>query len=380
MTQSPLEPPNEPRPPEPPTGPSRPLTFEEMVAIVAAFLTLGSLLFFGLGRGRTDSFESVIVGTGRSTTVPEVTEPEERSQPFIFGDGTDSVAADLPGTDGEAPLSARERLALRAARRRDVAAARPGLFDRVRAGAAGTAAGVALAPDGVEAEETPPVVEPSPTPTPTQTSGVAPSAAATSTPESPINFEDVPDDYWAKPYIDALSSRGLTSGFEDGLFRPEQPVTRAQIANIVSRAFDLTADKEDLVFSDVSDDYWAREPIEEIVQGGFMKGFPDDTFAPDEPVTHTQALTTMVTGLEISAPSDEQAVLSRYTDASAIPQWATGKIAAATSASLVVNHPNVDQLNPAQPTTRAELAAIIYQALVSQGAVEPIESEYVVNP
>jgi hypothetical protein len=46
----------------------------------------------------------------------------------------------------------------------------------------------------------------------------------------------------------------------------------------------------------------------------------------------------------------------------------------------VVNYPNLNQLNPGQPTTRAELSALIYQALVNQGAVEPIESAYLVKP
>ncbi|MEL7052124.1 MAG: S-layer protein, partial [Cyanobacteria bacterium J06588_5] len=63
-----------------------------------------------------------------------------------------------------------------------------------------------------------------------------------------------------------------------------------------------------------------------------------------------------------------------------VPNWANEKVAAATAGSLVVNHPNVAELNPEEPTTRAELSAMIYQALVREGIVDPIESEYVVKP
>ena len=56
------------------------------------------------------------------------------------------------------------------------------------------------------------------------------------------------------------------------------------------------------------------------------------------------------------------------------------KMAAATSGSLVVNHPEIAKLNPTQPTTRAELSAMIYQALVGEDVLEPVASEYVVKP
>lgn len=391
MTQSPSEPPNDPRPVEPPTsGPSRPLSFDEMVALLAAFLTLGSILFWGMSRGNMNIFDDAVAGvdtSGADTSEADTSEaapPAERSGLFGFGaeepaepEAIGGAVAPPPGVDVEPPLSARERLALRAAaRRREVADSRRDRRFGFGAVTAGTAAGVAANPDGVAAED----VQSPDTAASTTTTGVAPSAAATADPQDAINFQDVPDNYWAKPYIDALSSRGLTSGFEDGLFRPDQPVTRAQIANLVSRSFDLEADKENLAFSDVANDYWARETIEETVKGGFMTGFPDNTFAPDDPVTRAQAFTTLVTGLGIEPPADVPETISRYTDANAIPKWATDKMAAATEGSLVINHPNLDQLNPEQPTTRAELAAMIYQALVKQGAVEPIESEYLVKP
>ena len=207
------------------------------------------------------------------------------------------------------------------------------------------------------------------------------SAAATAEPsQSTLLFVDVLNDYWAKPYIDALSDRGLISGYEDGTFRPEAPLARAQVANIISRVFDLTTDKAEPEFLDVGSDYWARESIGEVVNGGFMDGFPDDTFAPNIEVTRLQLLVTLVVGLEIEPPTDIQASLERYTDAKDIPDWAIEKIAAATSAGLVVNYPNVEKLNPYQPVTRAELAAAIYQVLERKGAVEPIDSEYLVKP
>jgi hypothetical protein len=91
-------------------------------------------------------------------------------------------------------------------------------------------------------------------------------------------------------------------------------------------------------------------------------------------------LTALVTGLKTQAKGDPQTVVLRYADAAQIPDWAVDKMAAATQASLVVIHPDISLLRPSQPATRAEVSAMIYQALVSQGRLQPIESEYQVQP
>lgn len=398
MTQSPLEPPNESNPPssrvsgtrpdERPTGPSRPLTFDEVVALLVAFLSLGSVLFWGLTRGGLGAFSDSLAGAGNAITAPD---DSEASRLFGLGepdlDDESVVTPVLPtplveeaDDDDTSRGSARRELADRAEARR----LRRNGINPGTAGLAAGAAGVAATADGATAEEVIPDVEPeaAATPEPAVAPTPAPlSEAATTESQDALAFSDVPENYWARPYIDALSSRNLIAGFDNGTFRPDQPVTRAEIARIVSSTFDLTADQETLEFSDVAGDYWARESIGETVKGGFMTGFPDDTFEPNAPVTRTQAYTTLVTGLGIEPPTNVQAAIDRYADATAIPKWANEKIAAATAASLVVNHPNIEQLNPNQPTTRAELSAMLYQALVREGAIEdPVESEFIVKP
>ena len=405
MTQSPIEPPNDPRRSDDrpaATGPLRPLSFDEMVALFVAFLSLGGVLFWGLTRG-----EMKFLSGDALTTPPVATAPRAGTTPLLGGstteaevapdDGNLDAAAALADDDadsaesGIAQTSAVNELSAQAAARRERLAARKPIWEDVRDGMAGAAAGVAgvaVTADGADAadsaDELPDVAAASAN---ADSGGevpdigaAIPSQAATDAPKEAIAFNDVADDYWAKPYIDALSSRGLITGFEDGSFKPDAEITRAQTANIVSRTFDLTADKENLEFSDVSSDYWARESIGEVVRGGFMTGFPDETFDPGAPVTRTQALTTLVTGLGVETPTNIQASLDRYTDANKIPNWANEKVAAATAGSLVVNYPEIAELSPTEPTTRAELSAMIYQALVREGVLEPIETTYVVKP
>ena len=373
MTQSPIEPPNDPnrRRDEPPAaGPSSPLGFDEMVAVLVAFLALGSVLFWGLTRGGADSLFAEPLALNSPTAAERM--------PALSDEAEDAVRS----AENVRP-SARAELAEQAARRqRQPVLSRPveTVEQReLRPGVAGTAAGVAgvaATASGVDAASAPDTDRPADEVIPE----VTPSKAATAAPTEAVEFRDVPDNYWAKPYIDGLSSRGLISGFSDGNFMPDEQVTRAQIARVVSNTFNITANKENLDFKDVTADYWAREPIGEVVKGGFMTGFPDNTFKPEDPVTHAQAYTTLVTGLGIEPPDEVQPTLDRYTDKGTIPNWAMAKVAAATAGGLVVNHPELAQINGGQPTTRAELSAMIYQALVEEGIVEPVESDYEVKP
>lgn len=192
-----------------------------------------------------------------------------------------------------------------------------------------------------------------------------------------VAFKDVPTNYWAKTYIEALASKGIIAGFPDGSFRPNEPVTRAQFAAIVTKAFQPQAKRQIAEFTDVPSNFWAYQVIESASQGSFVSGYPDHTFKPQEQIPRVQALVSLANGLGLSA--NNQNVLSIYSDASQIPQYATGSVAAATAKQLVVNYPTVKQLNPNRQATRADVAAFVYQAMVNAGRAHVIPSPYLVK-
>jgi hypothetical protein len=100
-------------------------------------------------------------------------------------------------------------------------------------------------------------------------------------------------------------------------------------------------------------------------------------FNHSKEIPRVQVLVSLANGLKLS--SDNQGALSIYSDASQIPGYATGSVAAATQRQLVVNYPTPSQLNPNRPATRAEVAAFVYQALVNAGRAEAISSPYLVS-
>ncbi|MHC5831491.1 MAG: S-layer homology domain-containing protein, partial [Nostoc sp.] len=75
-------------------------------------------------------------------------------------------------------------------------------------------------------------------------------AAAVNMPSG--GFKDVPANYWAKNYIQALASQNIIAGFPDGSFKPNEPVTRAQFAAIVTKALTPPAKRPAIRFKDVA--------------------------------------------------------------------------------------------------------------------------------
>lgn len=197
----------------------------------------------------------------------------------------------------------------------------------------------------------------------------------------PVAFPDVPAGYWAAPFINELAARGVIAGFPEGDFRPEQPVTRAQFAAMVNRAFNRAPVRPAVNFVDVPANYWGRGAIERAYTTGFLAGYPGNVFRPDENIPRAQVLVSLTNGLGYTVAADTpiNQVLGIYADAGTIPDYARPSIAAATQRRMVVNFPDIRALNPNRIATRAEVAAFVYQALVNTGQVAFIPSPYIVG-
>ncbi|MEH2315196.1 MAG: S-layer homology domain-containing protein [Nostoc sp.] len=191
-------------------------------------------------------------------------------------------------------------------------------------------------------------------------------------------FSDVSSNYWAAQFIQQLSQQGVIAGFPDGSFRPEEAVTRAQFAAMVNKAFQKTQQRQAINFTDVPSNYWASSAIEQAYAIGFLSGYPGNRFEPNQAIPREQVLVSLANGLEYSPSGNTQSTLQYFNDASNIASYARSPIAAATQKQIVVNYPNVKLLNPTATATRAQVAAFIYQALVSSNQASAINSPYVV--
>jgi hypothetical protein len=192
-------------------------------------------------------------------------------------------------------------------------------------------------------------------------------------------FSDVQGN-WAQTCISELTQRGIISGYPDGSFRPNNPVTRAEFASMVGKAFPTAARVRNATqFVDVPSSFWAYNAITFASQTGFLSGYPGGVFNPAQNIPRAQVLVSLSSGLGYAPAQPVATTLnSSFTDAGAIPAYAQTGIAAATEKRLVVNYPDVKYLNPNQLSSRAEVSAFLCQALSSTGqSASVIPTQYV---
>ena len=104
-------------------------------------------------------------------------------------------------------------------------------------------------------------------------------------------FSDVPADQWYTGYLEHLREHGITSGYSDGTYRPSNDLTRAEEAVFIVRALDETPVESPTggVFSDVPASYWAAGYIERLAQLGITSGYADGTYRPENGLRRTES-------------------------------------------------------------------------------------------
>jgi parallel beta-helix repeat protein len=236
-----------------------------------------------------------------------------------------------------------------------------------------------------------PLAAPTPAPTPTPVPAPAPAKPVTPTPvpaPSPSPSKPVPPqptpppkdltNHWAEAFIKPLNDLKILSGFPDATFRPDASISRVEFAALIVKAFDRPLLRPEPRFEDVAPSFWGYGAIVKACRMGFLTGFPDNSFRANQQLTRTQAILALVTGLALTGGNS--GLLAIYGDRAQIPSYATNGIATATQHHLIVNYPQLNQVEPLRPISRAEVAVMVYQALVLQGRVPVIASPYIPKP
>ncbi|MDJ0737319.1 MAG: family 10 glycosylhydrolase [Nostocaceae cyanobacterium] len=200
---------------------------------------------------------------------------------------------------------------------------------------------------------------------------------STSTP-----FPDITN-HWARDFIEALAQRRILNGYPDGTFRPDKSVTRAEFAAIAATVFNKPQEREYVPFTDVPPSHWAAKAIQKAYERGFIVGYPDGSFRPNNRIARGDVFVALVNGLELATKVEPDLLAGLpqiYRDALNIPNYAKNQVAIATRVGMVASYPNVKILNPKVAATRADIAAIVYQGMVYLEQAEKISSDYIVVP
>jgi hypothetical protein len=100
------------------------------------------------------------------------------------------------------------------------------------------------------------------------------------------SFPDVPSSHWAVGVVNAVYQEGIFNG-SGNQFKPDEYLTRGQMAAILVRAFDLNGNTGK-VFNDVPSSHWAHDYVSKLIASGITTGYPDNTFKPENRVTRAQ--------------------------------------------------------------------------------------------
>ncbi|MCL2497202.1 MAG: S-layer homology domain-containing protein [Symbiobacteriaceae bacterium] len=160
--------------------------------------------------------------------------------------------------------------------------------------------------------------------------------------------------HWAEAVIDVAKQYGIMGGFEDGTFRPDEPVTRAQFVAMVNRAFGFFQTGP-LSFFDVTPGDWFYNDIAIGVNMGIISGYGDGSVGPNDSVTREQAFSILARVMKITA---EPTSTTSFNDLDTISDWAKGSLIA------MVNHGYLGGwdggIHPKALLTRAQTAQSLY--------------------
>ncbi|MTI80478.1 MAG: hypothetical protein FH758_06265 [Firmicutes bacterium] len=173
-------------------------------------------------------------------------------------------------------------------------------------------------------------------------------------------FIDV-DNHWAKEQINAWADKGLAGGYSDGTFKPNDPITRAEFVALTNRVFNISSDKSVVNFKDVTAGNWYYSEVAAANQKGYIGGYPDNTFKPNNNISRQEAASILTRLLVLDATTDG---LDQFKDANLIPTWSQGSVGAVVSNGLMSGY--LDNTYRAKRNiTRAEAVVTLDRAIKS---------------
>jgi hypothetical protein len=183
-------------------------------------------------------------------------------------------------------------------------------------------------------------------------------------------FTDALYDHWAYPYIMQIYDEGITLGYGDGRYGPDDPVTREQMAVFILKALnDVPADGycgTTAPFTDVLPDRWSCKYIKRLYELGITSGYQDGRFGPVDPVTREQMAVFITRALD-QVPADGYCgTTSPFSDV--LYSWWSCKYVKMLSELHITSGYGDGRYGPGDPITRAQMAVFLSRAFLGRQA------------
>jgi hypothetical protein len=172
-----------------------------------------------------------------------------------------------------------------------------------------------------------------------------------------VEFKDTTS-HWSEKTINIFVKLGVVNGYPDGSFHPEGSVTRAEFATIIAKVFDLSNTGTGKTLSDAKS-HWASSSIAALTENGIISGYDDGTFKPDREISRAEIISIISKILNFKAISGATTPAA-FTDIDG--SWNKDQIEAAASAGIISGHGN-GHFDPNKQSSRAEALTIILHSL-----------------
>lgn len=173
-----------------------------------------------------------------------------------------------------------------------------------------------------------------------------------------IAFSDIAG-HWAESRIKKAVKLGFVSGYQDGTFRPDKTVTRAEFAKLLNNAMKIE-DIAAINMTDVKKSDWFYKQVQKSIAVGFFSGYENNTFRPNNPITRQEVAKVITSAITSGSVSGDGATLLK--DYGSIQDWAKTSVNTAYNKGYIMGYPNKLYL-PVKALTRAEAVKIIYEIL-----------------
>lgn len=165
--------------------------------------------------------------------------------------------------------------------------------------------------------------------------------------------------HWAEQQISNWVDKGLASGYQDGAFKPDNSITRAEFITLVNKSFGFSGSAQ-IGFSDVSSTDWFFEQVSRAMAAGYISGYEDGTLRPDDEISRQEVAVILSRLLKLKVTENIDSI-KKFKDAGDIPQWSKGAVNAVVAGQYMSGYPD-QTYQPEVAITRAEAIVTLDRA------------------
>ncbi|MCM3127985.1 S-layer homology domain-containing protein [Paenibacillus provencensis] len=180
--------------------------------------------------------------------------------------------------------------------------------------------------------------------------------------EHHVTFGDM-NDHWARSNVEQLADKMIVSGTAAGVYDPNTAITRAEYAALLVRALGLAVTPEAMIYSDVPNSAWYAHSIQSAANAGLITGYSDGTFRPNQQVTREEIAAMTYRAMQFAAyePTSSDRSLT-YLDNEMVHDWAKEAVEELSRLGVLYGD-RTDHFDPSRSATRAESAAVVNRML-----------------